>query len=363
MSDIAGLLSRCRANPAPLSAWEAGFLADIETGRRPISMKQVALLERIAIRVEPATLTARLAEHIEPITTHLKGAPPSQRLRDELRYGRRGSFSIVVAGPKRGSFFDHEAGTGGDVLGLIAHLCRCSTAEAIQWSRSWFGSEGLDISGLPATPHHEPPKIILPEPKKTVLARAIWSEAVPPAGTLVEAYLASRGLSLLPGAPLRFHPACPRDRERLPAMIAQMTEPETAAPAGIHRTFLAPDGSGKAPGQAKMMLGAAGVIRLVGDAEVTAGLGITEGIENALAIMSRGWSPVWAAGSAGAIASFPVLAGIESLTIFADADENGAGTKAARTCATRWAAAGRQVDVHYPPSGSDWNDVTRLSSA
>jgi hypothetical protein len=225
-----------------------------------------------------------------------------------------------------------------------------------------LGIERIDLSTLPPAP--AAPAAREPEPKKTLpMARAIWREAIPATGTIVEAYLAGRGLALPRSAPLRFHPACARQDERLPAMIALMTDPATAEPVGVHRTFLAADGSGKALGQAKMMLGGGGVIRLAPDEDVMTGLGITEGIENALAIMSRGWSPVWAAGSAGAISTFPVLAGIESLTIFADADENGAGIKAARACGTRWAAVGRQVDVHYPPAGTDWNDVTLRSAA
>ena len=79
------------------------------------------------------------------------------------------------------------------------------------------------------------------------LARRIWGEAVPPAGTLVEAYLRGRGLALPVGAPLRFHPACPRGAERWPAMLALMTDPVTGEPCGVHRTFLTRDGGGKAP--------------------------------------------------------------------------------------------------------------------
>jgi hypothetical protein len=178
----------------------------------------------------------------------------------------------------------------------------------------------------------------------------------------VERYLASRGLSLPLDAPLRFHPACPRNKERLPAMIALMTDPATGEPVGVHRTFLRPDGSGKADGQAKMMLGGAGVIRLVPDDEVTIGLGLAEGIETALAVMQgAGWRPVWACGSAGAIATFPILGGIECLTIFADADENGVGANAAQACATRWSDAGREVAVHTPAAG-DWADVFRSAA-
>ncbi|MBO1073360.1 toprim domain-containing protein [Roseomonas sp. 1311] len=175
----------------------------------------------------------------------------------------------------------------------------------------------------------------------------------------MEIYLAWRGLSLPSDAPLRFHLACPRGAERLPAMLALMTDPLTGEPCGVHRTFLAPNGQGKAPGQAKMMAGRAGVVRLVPDAEVTMGLGLAEGIETSLAIMQRaGWRPVWAATSAGAIRTFPVLAGIEELTIFADADDKGAGVAAALACAECWSELARRVTVLEPPIGADFDSAT-----
>ena len=91
------------------------------------------------------------------------------------------------------------------------------------------------------------------------------------------------------------------------------------------------------------MLGKAGVIRLSPDDQVAWGLGITEGIEDALAVLLSGWSPVWAATSAGSISRFPILAGIESLTLFADADAP--GIAAAEACAERWLAEGRDVNI------------------
>ncbi len=182
---------------------------------------------------------------------------------------------------------------------------------------------------------------------------------MPASGTLVECYLHSRGLLLPPGAPLRFHPQCPRGRtERLPAALALMTDPGTARPVGIHRTYLRADGRGKAEGDARRMLGNAGVVRLVPDDTVTLGLGLAEGIETALAVMQRfGWRPVWAAACAGGIEKFPVLAGIEAISIFADADDKGAGIRSARACAERWREAGREATIFIPPSGTDWNDV------
>ena len=76
------------------------------------------------------------------------------------------------------------------------------------------------------------------------------------------------------------------------------------------------------------------------------GLGIAEGVEDGLAVLLSGWSPVWAATSAGALAKFPILSGIEALTVFADSDA--AGTKSAETCRDRWLAAGREVVIAAP---------------
>jgi hypothetical protein len=161
------------------------------------------------------------------------------------------------------------------------------------------------------------------------------------------------------GGAIRFHPACPRGRrERLPAMLAAMTDPVANVFVGIHRTFLRPDGLGKVEhGKTKMMLGGAGVIRLAPDDEITLGLGICEGIETGLALLQRaGWSAIWAAGSKGGIAKFPLLGGIECLTLFPDTDDGGGGVKAAAECAARWVAAGREAQTILPPGGTDWND-------
>ena len=66
----------------------------------------------------------------------------------------------------------------------------------------------------------------------------------------------------------------------------------TGIPCGLHRTFLQPDGNGKAPLEhPRMMLGKAGIIRLTPDEDAALGLGICEGVETALSIMALGWRP------------------------------------------------------------------------
>jgi len=106
------------------------------------------------------------------------------------------------------------------------------------------------------------------------------------------------------------------------------------------------------------MAGRAGIVRLVDAANCGSGLGVSEGLETGLAILASGWSPIWAALSAGAISRFPVMPYVQSLTIFADHDQ--AGLHAASACADRWRDAGREARIITPPrEGDDWNDFLR----
>jgi hypothetical protein len=304
-------------------------------------------------------LSARLGRHMAELVRDLAGAEPTQRGRTEWRWRAKGSLAVEVDGPRRGIWHDHQAGEGGDPLALIAHLRRVPLREATSWARGWLGEDAAhrDAPKRLERPQRapEPPR----EPPATLdAARRIWRECVTAEGTLAEIYLAGRELRLEPGAPLRFHSACPREAERLPALVALMSDPVTGEPCGIHRTYLAAEGRDRLrDAKGRAMLGGAGVVRMAPDAEVTLGLGIAEGVETCLAVLQGfDWRPVWAATSAGAIARFPVLAGIEALTIFADADK--AGTEAAQRCAARWAEAGREARILTPPRG-DFNDLAR----
>jgi hypothetical protein len=88
---------------------------------------------------------------------------------------------------------------------------------------------------------------------------------------------------------------------------------------------------------------------------VLEGLLIGEGIETCLAAR-----PIWATGSTSEMAKFPILSGIEALTIFADHDANGAGERAAREAEARWIEAGREVRIFRAATvGRDLNDVLK----
>jgi len=174
---------------------------------------------------------------------------------------------------------------------------------------------------------------------------AIRSRTVPLRGTLGQTYLEHRHCALPPAdSDLRYLPG----NERFPpSLCALVTDCVTNEPMTLHFTRLAADGRGKAGTERdKTLLAghpkAGGVIRLWPDEAVTHGLAIAEGLESALAAAHM-FTPVWSTVDAGNMKRFPVLDGIEALTIFADNDL--AGLDAARTCGRRWRDAGREVRV------------------
>jgi phage/plasmid primase-like uncharacterized protein len=204
-----------------------------------------------------------------------------------------------------------------------------------------------------------------------MLGRAvdIWRAAVPIAGTDGAAYLASRGIAMdeVPDhGGLRFHHACPYGRDgTVPAVVARYSDIVTGMPRGIHRRAIV---TGTTPKTMSLGPVRGAAVRLWPDEDVTQGLVIGEGIETVLAaatrIEHRGTllRPAWACSSAGNLEDFPVLPGIEALTILADADASGRGQEAAERCAERWADAGREVTILTPRDlGADMNDVVRAA--
>lgn len=317
-------------------------------------------------RPDARDIALRLADHIEQLAAELLGEP-SQRDKLGWRFGRKGSLALVVAGERRGHWYSHEEQRGGDALHLIQYARCCTLAEAIGYGAAWLGGDMANCWFGPTVsrPAAEPEDPLL----NVELAGMIWRECLDASGTIVETYLRNRGVELPTRhhEVLRFHPRCPFGKgNREPCMVAVFTDILTAHSVGIHRTALLADGSDRNRALGKKMLGTSdsAVIRLSPNDTVTDGLGLSEGIEKGLALLGLGWAPIWCAPSAGAIRAFPVLAGVEALTIFSDNDqpkENGKqpGQDAARICAQRWRDAGREVVVRTPRAVKDWDEAER----
>lgn len=247
---------------------------------------------------------------------------------------------------------------GGDVIALVQHLDGCSFAEAIR-----------ALTGRPPEHHgryRNAGAPVRPPTQSTgthALAMALWANARDPRGSLVESYLESRRLELpdeAAGESIRYHQNCPFQGDRYPAMVCLVRDIRTNEPRGIHRTALTPDGAAvKRDGKTfRMSLGAmaGGAIKLDDDADVTMGICIGEGVETTLAGRQIGYLPVWAVLSTAGIAGFPILPGIDGLTIFGECDGMVQSEKAIKACAERWLVAGREVLTVWPLAGKDLND-------
>ena len=182
-------------------------------------------------------------------------------------------------------------------------------------------------------------------------AGSIWRASVEPRGTLAEQYLNSRGLELaddLAGDVLRWN-------VRINALVALFRNVHTGEPQAITRIFL--DREGRKTG--RMFKGPVGGAAVMLDAheDVTYGIHIGEGVETTMAGRQLGFKPAWAVGSAGAIGAFPLLACVNSVTAFAETDDNGANAREIAKLAARWQAARREVLKVTPEIGGDMNDT------
>lgn len=202
--------------------------------------------------------------------------------------------------------------------------------------------------------------------QRLAVCHGIFNKARTCEGTIAETYLAEvRGIEGLRfhkmKNTLRFAPKVLHSPsgQKLPAIIARIRGVD-GRPLGIHRTYLLPDGSGKADvTPAKMMLGpsSGGAVRFGPDGPVIA---LAEGIETALSVVRASRLTVWATLSTSGLKGLilPQAPVAEVVIICADNDE--AGLSAAEDKAARLEAEGRVVSIIHPPNaGEDFNDVLR----
>jgi hypothetical protein len=169
---------------------------------------------------------------------------------------------------------------------------------------------------------------------------------------------------------LRFHAHCPfTSKQCRPCLLALFRDIFTDQARAIQRIAITRDW--KKLGGRSLGPTSGAAIKLSPDSEVTRGLCIAEGLETALSAATivhdgTALAPIWATGGKGGLTNFPVFDGIEALTIIVDHDAinertgKRAGIEAARECAKRWHAAGREVErIMSPREGEDLNDIVK----
>jgi putative DNA primase/helicase len=198
--------------------------------------------------------------------------------------------------------------------------------------------------------------------RRIAAARDLYRHSKDAAGTPVEAWLRTRGITGPIPPVLRWLQHCPhRNGHYFPAMVAPIVNVR-GEQIGIHKTFLRPDGTGKAAlpkAEQRETCGPfkGGSIRL---APYRAGveLLVAEGIETTLAAMQMFGLPGWAAICARGVEALELPPEVRAVAIAADHDTNGVGQSAALSAQARWIAGGRAARILLPPNvGEDFSDV------
>ena len=261
-----------------------------------------------------------------------------------------------------GKWTDAATGEHGDLLDLIARnrgLDRLR--DALDEARIFLSLPRPDLG---RTTQHEASPSLRGSPES---ARRFFAMSQPISGTIAQAYLHRRGITVLhaDGA-LCFHPRCyyrpeaDAPTETWPAMIAAVTDLQGRI-TGAHRTWLDPSGRDKAlvdtPRRAMgHLFGHA--VRFGPASDVMAA---GEGIETMLSLRSiMPGLPMIAALSANHLAAILFPAALRRLYVARDSDP--AGNTAFSTLNDRAAAAGIEA-LELSPALGDFNeDLLRLGT-
>lgn len=208
----------------------------------------------------------------------------------------------------------------------------------------------------PAPRRRAPRSQPAPEPAPNQdYALKIWRASQPATGTPAEAYLRGRGITDPVPPTVRYHPAVKHTDTglHLPCLIAAACNVDRRV-TGIQRIYLTHDGR-KAPlNRPKMALGTlrGSAVRL---APTTDRVWLTEGIEDALALIQMMGRPAWAVLGTSNFKTVELPQNIKQVILAPDGDDAGQGI--IQETAIRLAGQGRDVRAAKLPAGKDWCDL------
>ena len=221
---------------------------------------------------------------------------------------------------------------------------------------------GFERQGVPAHSLFSGSSIPIPaaspkEIKPSANAQRLWRQAQRLQGTIARTYLETRLISVT-SPELRFlerTPLGPEGHVRfLPAMLAAVrTDADIMA---IHRTFLLPNGSGKADFvKPKRALGSlcTGAVRLF--APKNGVLGLAEGTESAMSATQLTGIPTWATLGNERFGIVTIPESVKQLYLFVEHDAG--GDLAEAKAREHFQMPGRSIIARRPGRrGDDWNN-------
>lgn len=317
-------------------------------------------------RHDASELARRLARQAEAVCRHYLPAGHREGrywLVGDVRNTPGRSMFVRLTGPESGKgaagkWTDAASAEHGDLLDVIRESCGLTDFKDVADEARAF----LSLPRSEPEPDYQRRPTAAPTGSSEA-ARRLFAMSQPIMGTVAEAYLRKRGITALHGAgSLRFHPRCyyrPDEHsptETWPAMIASVTD-LAGWITGAHRTWLSPDGDGKAPIDTPRramgdLLGHAVRFGVTQDV-MAAGEGI-ETILSLRCVLSH--MPMVAALSAAHLSAILFPPALRRLYIVRDDDPAGDGAR--DSLIERASAAGVEAIVLSPALG-DFNEDLR----
>ena len=319
-------------------------------------------------RPDASELAIRLGHHAEAVCReYLSSGRRAGRYWQvgDARNSPGRSMFVRLTGPETGKgaagkWTDASTGEHGDLLDVIREALGLVDFKDVAEEARRFLSLPHPEPSRPRTPTGMTSNIVIGSPEAS---RRLFAMSQPIGGTLAEIYLRSRAItSLVGGSALRYHPRCyyrPDEHsptEIWPAIVASVTDLD-GKQTGAHRTWLSPDGSGKAPVETPRramgdLLGHGVRFGVAGEV-----LAAGEGIETVLSprqVLPH--MPMLAALSAAHLAAILFPATLRRLYVLRDRDP--AGDSARDSLIDRAASVGIQA-IPVSPVGEDFNDDLR----
>jgi len=283
-------------------------------------------------KTDTATLKAHLLADVSRLVDCLFAGRTIQRTAHEIRIGNNGSISIRL---DDGSYYDHESGTGGDILAMIQHTLKTSFMVTVLFAQDFLGKRPLSPIPHANRTNKKPDDYAVKQREK---ALAMLERSVPIYGTLAEDYLREkRGIAVGVSSVVRFMPHAfnfSTSKEH-PAMIAPIQDVKGDVIAA-HCTFLDPTTGNKLGGDGikpRLIFGACsgGAIRL---SPLKKKVIVCEGVEDGLSILqSIADACVWVSAGTSGMQNLQLPISVSEVIIAMDNDPEGAGQRAATSLA------------------------------
>jgi phage/plasmid primase-like uncharacterized protein len=315
-------------------------------------------------------LASRLARDAEAVCRHYLCAgrrAGNYWIVGDVANSRGRSLYVHLSGSRAGKWTDAATGQYGDLLDLVREACGLvDFRDVADEARRFLSLQRPDPAQFRTHESNGTASVSRPAAER---ARRLLQMTQPVSGTLGDHYLRRRGiLRASVHRALRFHSSCYyRDlvtgsMTSYPALVAAVTDPAGRV-TGVHRTWLDPNGDGKAKvDDPRRALG-----DLLGNAvrfrfpirEPVSVMAAGEGLETVLSLSDvLPAMPMAAALTANHLAALRLPAGCRRLYIAADADA--AGRHGIEGLSRRAQAAGILPLVLSPELGDFNEDLRRL---